>query len=187
MRILISFILIAVLSGCAKPKTVFICGDHVCLNKKEAEIYFEENLTIEVKIIDNKEKKRLDLVQLNLKENNTNKQEVKIFSKKKTTNDLKILSKKEKREIKQKIKNKKKNKKITKKINQKKFNKKTNKIKKNKRILDINNNNKEKSSKIINKNIDVCTILNKCNINEIAKYLIKESRNKDFPNINERQ
>ena len=27
-----------------KPKTVFICGDHICVNKTEAKQYFEENL-----------------------------------------------------------------------------------------------------------------------------------------------
>ena len=42
-----------------------ICGDHVCLNKTEAEQYFEENLSIEVKIID-KNKKEFDLVEINL-------------------------------------------------------------------------------------------------------------------------
>ena len=31
-----------------------ICGDHICINNKEAKKYFEENLSIEVKIIDDK-------------------------------------------------------------------------------------------------------------------------------------
>ena len=30
--------------GCGKPKIVLICGDHVCVNKSEAEQYFEKNL-----------------------------------------------------------------------------------------------------------------------------------------------
>ena len=34
-----------------KPKTVFICGDHVCVNKKEANEYFENNLSLEVQIL----------------------------------------------------------------------------------------------------------------------------------------
>ena len=46
--------LIFFLSNCSKPKTVLICGDHVCVNKAEAEQYFEENLSIEVKIINKK-------------------------------------------------------------------------------------------------------------------------------------
>ena len=44
--------------SCSKPKTVLICGDHVCINKAEANQYFEENLSIEVKIIDKKVKKK---------------------------------------------------------------------------------------------------------------------------------
>ena len=44
-----------------------ICGDHVCINKAEAEQYFEENLTIEVKISDKKKKKQTNLVELNMK------------------------------------------------------------------------------------------------------------------------
>ena len=39
--------------SCAKqPKAVLICGDHECINKAEAEFYFKENLSLEVKIID---------------------------------------------------------------------------------------------------------------------------------------
>ena len=48
-----------ILVSCSKPKTVLICGDHICVNKAEAEQYFEENLTIEVKIIDKKKKIKL--------------------------------------------------------------------------------------------------------------------------------
>ena len=61
---------------------------------KEAEQYFEENLTIEVKIIKKKEKKRIDLVQLNLNENQSGKREINIL-KKNFDNELKILTKEE--------------------------------------------------------------------------------------------
>ena len=45
MNKLIFFSIIILLIGCSlKPKTVLICGDHVCVNKKEAKMYFEENL-----------------------------------------------------------------------------------------------------------------------------------------------
>ena len=56
------------LQNCTKPKSVLICGDHVCVNKAEAEQFFEDNLTIEVKIIDKKNKKKINLVELNLKD-----------------------------------------------------------------------------------------------------------------------
>ena len=55
MKKLILFLIILATYGCNKQKTVLICGDHVCVNKAEAEQYFEENLTLEVKVIDKKE------------------------------------------------------------------------------------------------------------------------------------
>ena len=55
-----------------------ICGDHVCVNKAEAEQYFEENLSIEVKIVDNKVKKEINLIELNLSEDNKGKRKVNI-------------------------------------------------------------------------------------------------------------
>ena len=57
------------LLNCSKSKTVLICGDHVCVNKAEANQYFEENLSIEVKVLEKKSENSFDLVELNLKEN----------------------------------------------------------------------------------------------------------------------
>ena len=70
MKKIFFLFLIIILSSCSKPKTVLICGDHVCINKTEAKSYFEENLSLEVRIINNKKKDNIDLVELNL---NTNK------------------------------------------------------------------------------------------------------------------
>ena len=44
------------LSNCNSTKTVLVCGDHLCVNKSEAEQYFEDNLSLEVRIVDKKEK-----------------------------------------------------------------------------------------------------------------------------------
>ena len=56
---------------------------------------------------------------------------------------------------------------------------KTKKIKEEKReFIDPRNKNKEI--------IDVCKIINNCNIVEISKYLINEGKNKKFPNISSR-
>ena len=67
-------VLIFMYSCTSKPKSVFICGDHECINKAEANQYFEDNLSIEVKIINKKENKNIDLVQLNLKNSSLNKE-----------------------------------------------------------------------------------------------------------------
>ena len=99
---LIFFFLI--LQNCSKPKTVLICGDHICVNKKEAESFFEENLTIEVKIIDSKEKKDFNLVELNLKDNRDGIKKVTIAKKSKTNKEVKTLSNREIKNIKKNLK-----------------------------------------------------------------------------------
>ena len=156
------------LTNCNKPKTVLICGDHVCVNKTEAKQYFEENLSIEVKIIDKKSKEEVDLVELNLSKNSNGKKEVTISEKRNTKKEVKILSNQEISIIKENIKNKKK---ITKK------NVKMEKIKQNNNNNFVKNVNKKKEV------VDVCTILEKCSIDEISKFLIKQGKMKNFPDI----
>ena len=76
MKLVFLISLIFFLSNCSKPKTVLICGDHVCVNKAEAKQYFEENLTIEVKIIDQKVESEIDLVELNLTDSKNGKRKI---------------------------------------------------------------------------------------------------------------
>ena len=175
---------------CSKPKVVLICGDHVCINKLEAEQFFEKNLSIEVKIIEKKIKKNINLIELNLKKNHTRK-EVNIYSKKKTNNNLKTLSNKEISKIKEEIRNEKKEKKIvkkSKKASQKNLDKKIN-IKNDKKQK--NKINKKQANIIVNKNqkslVDICTILEKCSIDEISKYLLKQGKMNNYPDITQRQ
>ena len=160
---------------------MLICGDHICVNNAEAELFFEENLSIEVKILEKKTSNEFDLVELNLKESKKGKKEVRIFSKEKTNDDLKILSNKEKKDIIENINKKKKNKKVVKKIDNNTLKKK----KMNKQNVGEISQNKEKKDRI--NVIDICTIIDKCNIDEISKYLIKEGKNKKFPDITLRQ
>ena len=187
MKKLLLFLIILAIYGCNKPKTVLICGDHVCINKAEAEQYFEENLTLEVKIIDKKISNEINLVEINLKSNSEDKKEISIFSKKKTNKELKELSsdeiKKKKNELKQrkKVQNRKeKDKKITK---QAKIKKSKEKQKSRKNII--------KSKKIVNKPneklTDICTILEKCSIDEISKFLVKQGNKRKFPDITIRE
>ena len=70
MRYLILIFLFFI--GCTKPNTVFICGDHECINKTEAKQYFEENLTLIFKVIYKKKNERyFDLIDENLNTSNT--------------------------------------------------------------------------------------------------------------------
>ena len=150
-----------------------ICGDHVCINKLEAKQYFEENLSIEVKILNQNTNKEVDLVQLNLNSSFENKRKISIKKKENTEKSIKTLSKIEIKDIKNKIA--KKNKK--------------NRTKKNKLSVKSENklNNISKKSVKFNKNIyevvDVCTIIEKCSIEEISKYLIDQGNERDYPDI----
>ena len=164
-----------------------ICGDHICVNKAEAEQYFEENLTLEVRIIDKKAKIEIDLVELNLKENDEGEKKVSILTKNKTDENLKTLSKEEiiniKKKIKKKIKIKKTTKKIAKKNNIIKNKKKIKNVEKERKLYTLKNTTKKTN---VNKNkdvFDVCSILDKCNIDEISKYLLDQGKKKDFPDI----
>ena len=175
------------LSNCSKPKTVLICGDHACINKAEAEQFFEENLTIEVKILDKKMKKNTDLVELNIRNNSNELKSVSIKSIENKNKRLKTLSKDEINKIKKKIKDKTNNEKYaSRKIIDKKPDKN---IKINKKK--ISNKKKELPSNNVNNNkidvADICVILEECSIDEISKYLLKKGKNKDFPDITKRQ
>ena len=185
MKKIIFFFLIIFLQNCSKPKTVMICGDHKCINKDEAQQYFEENLSIEVKIIDNKKKNTFDLVELNLNQESENK-EINIFSKLKTNQEIKVLTDSEIKTIKQNIKNNKKKQKIVKKdtiiIDSKnKKNETKDKYKISKNVY------QKRINKSQNKIVDICTIVKKCSIDEISKYLLERGKKKDFPDITVRQ
>ena len=179
--LIISFLLV---TNCGKPKTVLICGDHICVNKAEAEEYFQENLSIEVQILDKRIKDEMDLVELNLRQNNSGVKKISISSKKDTKNEIKILSNEEITEIKKNIKNRKKEKKIAKKVIQKKkeiINNENKVTKSNNKILE--NSIRKKHNDVV----DVCSIIKECSIDEISKYLLKQGKEKGFPDITTRQ
>ena len=193
MKHILIFLILLLLGNCSKPKTVLICGDHVCVNKAEAEQYFEENLSIEVKIINQKNNEQIDLVELNLKNNKNKVKQIAISPKKDTSKNLKTLSNDEIKKIKKNIKDKKQKKEIDNKISRK-----TVKREENNAIsvlLEKKDKNQDKNNSFVNKTIvnkkinivDVCKILEKCNIDEISKYLIKEGKKRDFPDITRRQ
>ena len=93
MKFFIILFFFFILSGCNKTKTVMICGDHVCINKLEAKQYFEENLSIEVKILNQNKNKEEDLVQLNLNSSFENKKKLVLKRKKIQKKVLKLYQK----------------------------------------------------------------------------------------------
>ena len=176
MKKIIIFLFIFTLHACSKPKTVLICGDHVCINKAEAEQYFEDNLTLEVQIIDNKKKQNVDLVQLNLNSDQNNKKEISVLKKDNTEKKIKVLSNDEIELKKKELKKKK--------IKQ---NKKTKQVAKLKKTTSDKNQKKSRINKSKEKINNICLILKECNIDEISEYLVKQGKKKDFPDITARE
>ena len=169
MKNILVLVIFFFLSNCSKPKTVLICGDHICINKVEAQQYFEKNLSIEVQVVDYKKKKEIDLVELNLNEDYKSNKQITMLSKKTTNKKIKKLSNKEISEIKKKIKKKKKSEVSKKKIvKDQKKNIKNNKLKQDDRTIVQKNMNRNSE-----KTVDVCTILKKCSIDENIKIFIK--------------
>tara|TARA_Y100000591_G_C21850020_1_gene711085 strand:+ start:3889 stop:4437 length:549 start_codon:yes stop_codon:yes gene_type:complete len=174
--ILISLFFLIV--NCSKPKAVFICGDHVCINKTEAEQYFEENMTIQVQLINKKENSDIDLVELNLRHNEDNKKEITLL-KKSAKSEIRSLSNDEIKRKKKELKDKRKKKKIVRKFEKDKVIEKKKEVK----IKDIKNNENIKKKQRKKDLVDVCTFVEKCSIEEISKFLIEQGVNKDYPNL----
>ena len=86
-------IILIFLTSCSSTKRVFICGDHECINKEEAKLFFEQNLSIEVKVIKKEKENYFNLVKLNT-QNPDGKQNIKVVKQKKNK-QIKKLSKKE--------------------------------------------------------------------------------------------
>ena len=123
-------------------------------------------------------------MKLNLEKNSSGDKKIYVLNKKKTEKKYKILSNNEikikKAQIKKKIKENKSTKKSTKNTSKKiKLSKKNQKEKPNNNVLKLKKTVNKPNKEIV----DICTILDKCSIDEISKYLIKQGKNKNYPDI----
>ena len=173
MRILFLLMFFIFLNNCGK-NVVMICGDHECINDKEAQKYFDENFIIEVKVLEKKKERYFDLVKINTDIDNNEKKIAALPKIEKTK--IRKLNKNEKREI---LKNLKKDKKINSIEKSRKIDK--NKVKKIKKLKKSKKTNLDK--KLLSKETNICEIIDKCNINEISKYLIKKGEKAKYPDI----
>ena len=57
MRKIILLLSIFLIFGCQSQKTVYWCGDHPCVNKKEKEAYFKKNMIVEIRVLNKNYKK----------------------------------------------------------------------------------------------------------------------------------
>jgi len=170
------FILILFLTSCSAANLVYMCGERECVDKKEANEYFEKNLSLEAKIFEKEKEKTFDLVKLNVDSVRTKSKKL----------DKKILSKLEKKRIKEekrlaKIQIKKERERIKKEKKLFKANKEEEEEKSNVKKI-----NKPKIKKITKKDAKFCILPKKCDIDEITIYLKKIGEEKDYPNLTKR-
>ena len=64
MKYIIILIFSFFLISCSSSKTVYWCGDHACINKKEKEAYFKKTMIVEVKEINKKRNKDISDIDL---------------------------------------------------------------------------------------------------------------------------
>ena len=187
MKLIYLFFFVLILS-CSTVKKEYVCGDHLCVDKKEFNDYFSKNFIVEIKSQTNKKNKDINLVNLNTKISGEEKINNKNLKK---NQKIKLKEEKEKEKLK-KIRV----------LEERKIAaiKKRNKEPKEKKTFDFFKSNKknktispkiEKTSKkksLINssgsKNVQsVCVDVKDCDINKITELLIKQGKEKPFPNI----
>ena len=210
MKLIYLFFFLLFLS-CNTIKKEYVCGNHLCIDKKEFNEYFSKNFTVEIKAqkIRNKEKK-LNLVNLNSislnekKIDNKNSKKKERIKKKKEKRILKaekirLLEERKIKEIKER--NRKKQDTKTAKLTKSKDNTKKN------AVNEISNNHTEEKSisknivlqeknrkKSLKENISIisvetidmkslCDEIKDCDIDKIAELLIKKGKNKPYPNV----
>ena len=138
-----------------------MCGENPCKNKKEFEAYFENNLSVEISFLSEREKDEvIDLIEYNL---GIKKEEVKVASLPKLNKNLdKSKSGKEITEIKRKQK--------VDTIEDNQLEKKEI-IKETKPVEKIN----------IEQALQKCKVIETCKIEEIYAVILEKNKNKKYP------
>jgi len=103
MKIVILFFFSLLLISCSGSKSVYWCGDHPCINKKEKEAYFKKTMIIEKKILDKKNKKNLATSEKIIKEAKI-KEEKRIKKEKELKKENKLEQKRSKKAQKEQAK-----------------------------------------------------------------------------------
>jgi len=178
MKYIIILIFSFFLISCSSSKTVYWCGDHACINKKEKEAYFKKTMIVEVKEINKKRNKDISDIDLIKKRagieddselNNIKSTSTESFTeesrdeKRKRIKKQKELAKQSRLEEKKRLKN------------EKKLAKKERSEKK--------KYPKKEKIKIADKNV---TLTNSDDdFNKLVEKVIKRNKSKSFPDIND--
>ena len=160
--------LIIFLASCSSNKSVYWCGDHACVNKKERQAYFKKTMTVEIKEnVDTKKNSKILKKKFMLEEKERIKNE-------------KEIAKQIKLEEKERIKNEKE---IAKqlKLEEKEINKNEKKIAKQFKTEEKSNKKKVKKENITNnKNL----LISSSDIDYLKNKVIKQNKGKSYPDIN---
>ena len=184
------FLLLFLFTSCSSNKSVYWCGDHACINKKEKEAYFMKTMIIEVRDLnknDKKENSELKLIKQkaisNEKKrikNERQKAKTDKLEKEKKIKQAKEIAKQAKLEEKIRIKAEKK---IAKQIEQDQKKLKKQKNKHQEKIL-----KKEKDLSMDNaiENSEIASIdIEKNNFDLIVNKIITKNKSRPYPNIND--
>ena len=152
------FLLLFLFTSCSSSKSVYWCGDHACINKKEKEAYFKKTMIIEVRELTKTDK---------LEEEEKIKQAKKIVKQAKLEEKIRIKAEK----------------KIAKQIEQDQKKLKKQKNKDQEKIL-----KKEKDLSVDNaiENSEIASIdIGENNFDLIVNKIIKKNKSRPYPNIND--
>ena len=190
--------------SCTTFKKEYVCGDHPCIDKKEFNEYFTNNLIIEIEPYKNNKNKSPNLVSINtdsLQKKNTNtqtkrnkkieekKQKEKLRAEKIRLLEERKIRKKEVKNTRQKLKitklKMKKEMSVKKEISNNK--EQINKIEDDISVIkktSINKIKKNPSANLLNsEKKNICDEIKDCDIDKIAQRLIEKGKKKPFPNI----
>ena len=200
------FFIFLLITNCTNSNTVYWCGDHPCINKKEKEAYFKKTMTVEMKDFNkntHKDKSNIEelLQEARVKEKSRIKNEKKLakeikLQKKREIKKEKMLAKQAKLEEKRRIKEEKmlaKQAKLEKKrrIKEEKTLSKEVKIEEKKIVKEEKKTfNKKNQEKIPKKNIDSVASLSNVKIDtnkfsELVEKITKQNSLRPYPDIND--
>ena len=169
------------LISCSNNKSVYWCGDHACINKKEKEAYFKKTMIVEKRVLNKNDKKSKSEIE-RLKKRIGLEQKEDVKNEKKQAKAVRLEEKRRLKEEKEKAKEAirkekrrlKEEKKLAKQIdkNEKK------KYKENKKLI---KKNKTKEKDMIKSNILLTDV---AEFEKVVETIIKRNESKGFPDIN---
>ena len=181
MKVVLFFTLIILLSTCSSNKSVYWCGDHACINKKEKEAYFKKTMIIEKKIINERNKKDLTKSQEIIEKARANEKK-EIANEKNTKREEKLKQKKLKKEQKELAKQAK----LEKKRLKKKEKQLAKELKNEKKNIKKKLSKKEKTKDIkVKKTASFSSSLNSSEFEQIKDQIIKKNLIRSYPDIND--